>query len=317
MTGKDRLALLLKGHVPDRPPHFELDFHLAKEMFGMDPAGVKEKAYSSETARLDALLGFHIELQHHLVEDLGYAVASFSAEHPPEQGITKVKEALGDRALISGYDWSGIFWMPSGSDIMDFVVKMFERPDEMHSEARKKCDVAKDRLKMQADAGADFFLLCYDFGFNEGPFISPGHFREFVTPYLAELVAAAHDLGKKAILHSDGDLREILDQIYSTGIDGYQSIDPQGHMDIKEVRRQYPDLILMGNVACNMLQDADEEKIRESVQYCMEHGGLGKPYIFSTSNCIFPGMPPESYRIMLDEYDRIAMHTNGARPDGA
>jgi uroporphyrinogen decarboxylase len=76
-------------------------------------------------------------------------------------------------------------------------------------------------------------------------------------------------------------------------------------MDIAEVRRQYPDWILMGNVPCNMLQDADEERIRQSVRYCLEHGGVGKRYIFSTSNCIFKGMPPESYRIMLDEYRRI------------
>ena len=62
----------------------------------------------------------------------------------------------------------------------------------------------------------------------------------------------------------------------------------------------------MGNVACNMLQDAVEEEIRESVRYCMTHGGIGKPYIFSTSNCIFNGMPPESYKIMLDEYDSIS-----------
>jgi len=37
----------------------------------------------------------------------------------------------------------------------------------------------------------------------------------------------------------------------------------------------------------------------------MTHGGVGKPYIFSTSNCIFEGMPPEIYKIMLDEYNRI------------
>ncbi len=37
----------------------------------------------------------------------------------------------------------------------------------------------------------------------------------------------------------------------------------------------------------------------------MTHGGIGKPYIFSTSNCIFNGMPTDSYRIMLDEYQRL------------
>jgi uroporphyrinogen decarboxylase len=125
------------------------------------------------------------------------------------------------------------------------------------------------------------------------------------VPYLAELVETAHDLGMKLILHSDGCLTQILDQIHNTGIDGYQSVDPQGFMDIRKVREQYPDWLLMGNVECSMLQGADETLIRESVRYCMRHGGIGKPYIFSSSNCIFHGMPVQSYKIMLDEYRRL------------
>ena len=82
-------------------------------------------------------------------------------------------------------------------------------------------------------------------------------------------------------------------------------VDPQGHMDIRAVRERFPDWILMGNVHCGMLQDVNEQKIRESVRYCMEYGGAGKTYIFSTSNCIFEGMPAESYNIMLDEYHRM------------
>ena len=68
------------------------------------------------------------------------------------------------------------------------------------------------------------------------------------------------------------------------------------------VREAYPDWILMGNVACNSLQDVHEDEIRASVRYCMEHGGIGRRYIFSASNVIYDGMPVESYRIMLDEY---------------
>jgi uroporphyrinogen decarboxylase len=123
-----------------------------------------------------------------------------------------------------------------------------------------------------------------------------------VAPYLTELVETAHDLGKRVILHSDGCLTEILDQLFASGIDGYQSVDPQGHMDIRLVREQYPDWLLMGNVECRLLQADDEEQIRASVRYCMTHGGIGKRYIFSTSNCIFHGMPVQSYRRMLDEY---------------
>jgi hypothetical protein len=42
----------------------------------------------------------------------------------------------------------------------------------------------------------------------------------------------------------------------------------------------------------------------------MTHGGMGKRYIFSTSNCVFPGMPAESYHIMLDEYRKMIGETS-------
>jgi uroporphyrinogen decarboxylase len=44
------------------------------------------------------------------------------------------------------------------------------------------------------------------------------------------------------------------------------------------------------------------------VRYAMTHGKPGGRYIFSTSNCIFKGMPLESYHIMLDEYEKLAWY---------
>lgn len=307
-SGKELLEQMLRGETPGRPPHFELVFQLGKEVFGMDAGEVSAKPYETEADRQDALLQHHIELQLRLVEHFGYAAVQPTANL---RGITELKKAVEGKSLVASHDWDGVFWMPSGSDMMDFVVKLFERPEEMHAEARQKCEAAKERLKQQNEAGADLFILAHDFGFNEGPFISPAHFREFVTPYLAEIVAAVHDMGKCAILHSDGNLNELLEQIYSTGIDGYHSVDPQGHMDIQVVREQYPDWILMGNVNCAMLQAADEVSIRDSVQYCMQYGGIGKRYIFSTSNCVFAGMPPESYQMMLREYHRFGHAADG------
>jgi uroporphyrinogen decarboxylase len=308
MTNKERLELLLAGGIPDIPPHFEIDFHLGKELFGIDLAAVEARRYPNARARQEAIADAYLELQTRLVEDLGYASTFFHYELPLDLGITKIKNALGNRALLRVHDWAGTFWMPDGNSIMDFVVMMFERPDEMHAQARLKCEEAKERLRRQFDAGADFVILCYDVGFNTGPFISPEQYAEFIKPYLTEIVQTVHDLGKKAMLHSDGDIRTLLGHIHDTGVDGLQSIDPQGSMDIAAVRQQYPDWLLMGNVHCAMLQDAIDPQIRASVRNCMQHGGLGKRYIFSTSNCIFPGMPPESYRIMLDEYQQQCGH---------
>ena len=66
--------MVLNGGVPDCPPHFELEFQLDKEMLGLDVEAVREKDYSSEAIRQDALL----KLQLCLVEELGYTSAYFS-----------------------------------------------------------------------------------------------------------------------------------------------------------------------------------------------------------------------------------------------
>jgi len=293
MTGKQNLELILDGGIPASPPHWELVFQIEKEMFGMDAEAVPE-------AGRDA---FRLDVYRRLIDELGWAAVPGGYEAAE---IRTTKRALGHQALVAAYEGEGVFFMPSGGDaMMDFAVRLHERPEELHVEARRKCDRAKLFFRQAVDAGADFFVLTYDFGYNDAPFVSPAHFADLVAPYLTELVGCIHDLDRKVLLHSDGCLTKILDQIHATGLDGYQSVDPQGHMDIRRVREQYPDWILMGNVACSMLQDANEAKIREAVRDCMTYGGIGKAYIFSTSNCIFKGMPPDSYRIMLDEYARM------------
>ncbi len=304
MTNKERLQLLLDGGVPDVPPHWELVFQIPKAMFGMDPATVEEADYATDAARNDARMAFHNDVAWRLVEDLGWAAVPAWSPYDAEI-VRRTKPEFEDVALVPGYEGGGVFWMPNGTDMLDFAVRLHEQPDDLRAEARRKCDAAKEALRRLADAGADFFVLTYDFGYNDAPFVSPKHFEWLVVPYLAEIVAQAHELGKKAILHSDGCLTHILDQIHGTGVDGYQSVDPQGGMDIRAVRERFPDWLLMGNVPCSLMQDVAEEPIREAVRTCVTHGGIGKRYILSTSNCIFHGMPPESYLIMLDEYNRL------------
>ena len=310
LTNKERFQQLLNGEIPDHPPHFEIVFQLARDFFDMDWHAVNDAVYGSESQRIAALEDFHIELQLRLVDTFDYA-----AVQPPNslEGIRKTRKAIGDRALIMPHDWDGVFWMPSGDEMMNFTQMLFYHPEELHAKARQKCAEAIERIRRQFDAGADLILLAYDFGYNQGPFISPDQFQEFVTPYLTEIVGSIHDMGKQAILHSDGNINALLDQIYHTGIDGYQSVDPQGHMDIREVRRRFPDWLLMGNVNSGLLQFTDEAKIRKSVRYCMTHGGMGKRYIFSTSNCIFDGMPRESYEIMLAEYRSLCQDSARGR----
>jgi uroporphyrinogen decarboxylase len=187
------------------------------------------------------------------------------------------------------------------TDWMQFSLDLYNNRRRLHEEAETRCKAALERIDRLVDAGADFILLVNDVAGNSGPFISPAHFAEIVTPYLERQVRHIKDRGAIAFVHSDGMLMPILDQFLSTGMDVLVGVDPMAGMDIAEVKTlTYGRCSLMGNVQCSLLQDGPGEKIRRAAQYCLEHGSPGGGYIFATSNTIFPGMPLAHYECMLE-----------------
>lgn len=311
MNPKQRLQAVFDGRIPDKVPHFELVFQIPEAAFGkswptkeqMDKASPKEREY---------LLEDYFDIWERIIEKYRWSAVQLSPTlwgYFDGKVIPEGKKRFGDKVMIYDFNGMGTYWLLPGDDMMEFAVLIYEEPEKAHEEAKRKMKESIELARYQVDQGVDFLCINSDYGYNLGPFVSPQKFSEIVTPYLTEIVGKMHDFGTKAILHSDGDLRLILDQLASTGLDGYQSIDPQGFMDIAEVKKHYGDrLILMGNVMASMLQETNEEAIRESVRYCMTHGKPGGRYIFSTSNCVFAGMPLESYHIMLDEYEKLAWY---------
>jgi uroporphyrinogen decarboxylase len=311
MNGRQRLTAVFNGRIPDKVPHFELVFQLAAEAFGSDWPGPAELDAATPVER-ERLLHRFYDLWEKIITTYGWAAIQLPTDlhgHFAGEVIPRGRRRFGGEVMIYDFNGQGTFWMLPGDDMEEFAVRLYEEPAELHAEARRKRDASIELAKRQVDQGADFICINSDYGYNRGPFISPAMFAEFVTPYLAEIVAAIHGLGVKAVLHSDGDLSLILAQLVSTGLDGYQSIDPQGGMDLAAVKQAYGDrLVLMGNVQTSLLQEVDEARIRAAVRQAVTHGKPGGRYIFSTSNCIFHGMPLESYRIMLDEYEKLAWY---------
>ena len=311
MSRSERLRAVLEGRIPDKVPHFELVFQIPEKAFGLSWP-TREQMDKATPKEREKLLELHFTIWEKIVERYDWSAVELPVSlHGwfEDAVIPRGRRRFGQEVLIYGFNGEGTFWMPTGEEMMDFTVKLFEQRDELHAEARAKRDASIALARRQVDQGVDFICINSDYGYNLGPFVSPATFAEIVTPYLAEIVGRMHDFGTRAILHSDGDLRLILPQLVATGLDGYQSIDPQGHMDIAEVKRLYGDLlVLMGNVKTAVLQEVEEAPIRESVRYSMTWGKPGGRFIFSSSNCIFFGLPLESYHIMLDEYEKLAFY---------
>jgi len=93
----------------------------------------------------------------------------------------------------------------------------------------------------------------------------------------------------------------ILHYLLDAGPHALHSLDPMAGVDIKEIKEKHGKTIaLCGNVDCSLMQTGTPEQVRESAEYCLTHAKPGGAYIFSTSNCVFRGMPLESYDLIQE-----------------
>jgi uroporphyrinogen decarboxylase len=188
----------------------------------------------------------------------------------------------------------------------EFSCRLVDAPEQLRREAAAAVDGALARgERLHRHGGLDGFALCSDYCLNVGPFLSPAQFAEFVTPYLARLIAGYRAMGFYCIKHTDGNIMPILDQLVATEPHALHSLDPQGGVDIAEVKRRVGQRVcLIGNVNCGLLDTGTEEDARESARYALRHGMPGGGYVFSTSNCVYTGMALARYEAILDVWRR-------------
>lgn len=194
--------------------------------------------------------------------------------------------------------------IPTGDDMMDFSLRLYEDPQGIIAEQRERLhemvDFAERLKKVDGGKLLDGFTLCCDYCFNTNPFYSPEMFHDLIAPTLADVIGAYHDLGYYVIKHTDGNIMPIVDQIIDCGPDGLHSLDPQGGVDLKYMKQKYGKKVcLIGNVNCALLQSGTEEEATEDVRRSLREGMPGYGYIFSTSNCVYTGLPLDRYELMM------------------
>jgi uroporphyrinogen decarboxylase len=285
---------------PGLVPCFELEFQLTEEAFGRSFPGHHQIQNATEKER-DRLYHQIAELFILIAETYDWNVI-MDTRSPGEEGyirtVRTIRSLVGDKYLYIVHG-DGTYAIPSGSNMVEHAAAFFDRPDDMKRNADRMVDGALERGRRLVDGGIDGFALCADYCFNDGPFLSPPMFREFVTPYLARLCAGYREMGAYVIKHTDGNIMPILDQLVEARPHGIHSLDPQGAVDIAEVKRRYGrDVCLVGNVNCGLMQTGTDEEVIESAAYALRHGMPGGGFIFSMSNVAFKGMPLERYDLI-------------------
>ena len=69
------------------------------------------------------------------------------------------------------------------------------------------------------DMRPDIMGFPEDLGMQVGPMLSPGHFRRYIGPVYRKIMKPARDRGATIHMHSDGDIRLLVDDLIAGGVD--------------------------------------------------------------------------------------------------
>jgi uroporphyrinogen decarboxylase len=161
------------------------------------------------------------------------------------------------------------------------------------------------------DLGVEWMAYPEDLGMQRGPMLSPAQFRRYIRPVYERLMAPALEAGCIVHMHSDGDIRALVDDlILSGGPRGGSVINVQDLVNgIDWIRDR-----LKGRICIDL--DVDRQQItrfggpaeidalirQEVAELGDRQGGL----IFSCG--IYPGVPLENVRALMDALTRYASY---------
>lgn len=307
MTERERFIKALKREpIEGHCPTFELVFFLTLEAIGKVHSSQHrfdqwdQMSKTEQRLHVEYLADSHIE-----IAEKYHHSAIFVHPNPgdPENTVRlleTIREKTGDTYFLMLHG-DPTFEIPNGETMLAFTERMYEDAAGLKAEAQKRlAEKVRFAEALSRRPGLlDGFALCSDYCFNVNPFFSPDMFAEFVAPYLQQVIRDYRALGYYTIKHSDGNIMPILDQIVDCAPDALHSLDPQGGVDLAEVKRLYGHRVaLCGNVNCGLLQTGSEEDVIADVRRSLRDGMNGWGYVFCTSNCAYTGLPLERYELM-------------------
>jgi hypothetical protein len=153
-----------------------------------------------------------------------------------------------------------------------------------------------------------------DMAYNDGPMFSPATFERIFLPVYRRMIRAYRQAGARYVfLHSDGDIRLLLDMLVDAGIDGLHPLERRAGMDPFQLRRGYPKLVLAGGI-CNSetLINGPCEKVRAESRALLDLGRDGGLIVGTHS--ISSEVPIENFAAYHESCMRYGVTTHPAGP---
>jgi len=323
MTSKERVMCALNRGQPDRVPFAEqqIEQPVLAALFG--DRGAADPIYVAEQLGLDVLtFGLFPPLcvnetklpdgrvyqtggRLHDRNDLEILAA---LEDPTDPALyagleTLIHRNAGRRAVV-GKTRLGLSPMLMSMDLAGFSLALADDPAIITHILKRYVQWSAVAIREMSQRGVDLIWCFDDFAHNSGPMMSPGVFRQLILP---GLMATARSIPVPWIFHSDGDLRLVLEDLLTLGMNGLHPLEPEC-LSLQELKQQIGQKVcLVGNVSVDILARGTTEQTRSEVQRCLRDGSPGGGYMITSSNSIPSYAIPANVLAMADEIRRAGI----------
>jgi uroporphyrinogen decarboxylase len=197
-------------------------------------------------------------------------------------------------AIIGGFlgPFTMMYWYLM--DLATLSLMVYDDPkliDEMNG-AFVKWTLESVQIAYKA-GGVDAFCLADDWGGSTGLLMSPTHLRRFFVKPFGDIARGMRKLGIPVMMHNDGNLWEVLDDLVATGINGFHPVERAAGMDLARVKRKYgTKLCPVGNInnKTTMVFGTPEEVKREALE-CLKIAAPGGGYVLATDHSLHDDIP--------------------------
>lgn len=160
------------------------------------------------------------------------------------------------------------------------------------------------RILKEIKHDVDSIALADDLGMQSGLMISPEMFHNHVAPRIKKFAELAHAHNCKLILHTDGNIRSIIPDLISIGVDVLDPLQPEAEgMNPVEIKQEFgSELVLRGGISTqHTLAYGTEEDVRNEVKRVLEIMAPSGGYILSPGHPVLQAdVPVENIITMYD-----------------
>ena len=139
-----------------------------------------------------------------------------------------------------------------------------------------------------------------DWGQQKGLIMGPDLWRKYIKPPMKTMFEKIKSKGKYVVLHSCGDLREIMGDLVEIGLDVYNTVQPEIY-DLTELKREYGrDLTFYGAISTQQfLPYATAEEVYDKTIETLKVMAPGGGYILSPTHAVTPDIPVENIEALV------------------